>query len=293
MLDDLDDFLEIIRQNLTAFGVREPVSVLRDRSETKREPVVAGDLFCPKCGEKRRVRIDPTDDALTRMSDYLREKSKLCAQTSSLPMLGAHATLSQEDYEEQLPEVLRRTLTPSMFLLRCVQCDAGFTALIHEGPSGTQLAVLPSVAGGLRTAHTPAGVAHYLDQAQRSRALGANSAAMAMYRGALEHLLFEQGFKSGPLGEKIKQLEKRCADKNAPKWALDLETEFLREIKNLGNGAIHPNDGDVSRQAALDNECLDQVAEVFMYLLFLAYEVPHESQSRLGRLGSKAKALKK
>jgi hypothetical protein len=33
--------------------------------------------------------------------------------------------------------------------------------------------------------------------------VGANSAAVAMFRGALDHLLFEQGLKKGMCGQKL------------------------------------------------------------------------------------------
>jgi hypothetical protein len=82
---------------------------------------------------------------------------------------------------------------PLLATLKCVQCDTIFTAVLYRSPEGVSLAVLPSTYGGLTTPHTPIGVAYYLDQAQRAKAVGAHSAAVAMFRGALEHLLFEQG----------------------------------------------------------------------------------------------------
>jgi hypothetical protein len=180
---------------------------------------------------------------------------------------------------------------PVLMILMCVQCDTSFTAVVYDGPEGRALAVLPSTYGGLTTPHTPKGVAYYLDQAQRSQATGANSAAVAMFRGALEHLLFEQGFKNGTCGTKLKELEKAIADGTAPKWARELDGEFLQVMKQLGDGAIHPGDGDIKKQAVLDVALIAQLTHTFQMLLFTIYELPHEKQKRLA--GLKAGIIKK
>jgi len=169
----------------------------------------------------------------------------------------------------------------------------GFTALVYQGPAGPDLVVLPSQPGGLRTEHTPESVAFYLDQAQRAEAVGARSAAVAMYRGALEHLLFEQGYQQGMLGKKLQQLEDTIQAGTAPRWARELDTDFLAVLKDLGNAAIHPNDGDVAKQATLDRELLAQLKETFVYLLILVYEAPRKRDASLAALKTKAAALKK
>ena len=138
------------------------------------------------------------------------------------------------------------TEPPVLATLTCVQCDTIFTAVLYQSPEGKGLAILPSTYGGLTTPHTPAGVAYYLDQAQRSQSVGANSAAVAMFRAALDHLLFEQGFKKGMCGQKLAELEGAVKAGAAPKWANELDAEFLTVMKQLGDGAIHPNDGKIS-----------------------------------------------
>jgi hypothetical protein len=180
---------------------------------------------------------------------------------------------------------------PVLSLLTCVQCDTFFTAVLYKGPEGTSLAILPSTYGGLTTPHTPKGVAYYLDQAQRSQSTGANSAAVAMFRAALDHLLFEQGFKKGMCGQKLAALEAAVAANTAPKWAHELDAEFLTVMKQLGDGAIHPNDGDVQAQSKLDSDLLAKLTHTFQMLLFLIYELPHEKQKRLD--GLKAGIIKK
>ena len=183
--------------------------------------------------------------------------------------------------------------TPRLWEYVCFQCHISFVALAYMGPNGSALAVLPSCRGGLTTAHTPDGVSYYLDQASKAQSIGANSASIAMFRGALEHLLFEQGYKDGMLGAKLTKLEADIKKGTASKWAMELEIEFLDVMKQLGNGAIHPNDGDITKQSALDNELIEQVKETFQMLLFLVYELPHQKVQRLTSLKAKASMLKK
>ncbi len=134
---------------------------------------------------------------------------------------------------------------------------------------------------------------YYLDQAYRAQSVGANSGAVAMFRAALDHLLFEQGYKSGMLGQRLAALEADIVAGTAPKWATDLETDYLSAMNKLGAGFIHTNDGDVKKQESLDNELLAAVQETFIALLFLVYEVPHQKGERLKELRAKAQFLKK
>jgi hypothetical protein len=105
-----------------------------------------------------------------------------------------------------------------------------------------------------------------------------------MFRGALEHLLFEQGFKDGMCGKKLKDLEAAVKAGTAPKWAQELDGEFLQVMKQLGEGAIHPGDGNVDNQKVLDGELIAKLTHTFHMLLFMIYELPHEKQKRLDHL---------
>lgn len=188
---------------------------------------------------------------------------------------------------------LAKSLVPSLFLLTCVQCGSAFSAMIADMEGMPSLVIAPSTFGGLRTPHTPPGVSYYLDQAFRAKSMSALSAALAMYRAALEHLLFEQGYKDGMLGAKIKQLDLDIAVQKAPPTLQTLETEFLTLLKQLGDGAIHPNDGDITRQASIDTGLIAMVEQTISHLLFLVYEAPHEKQQTLGRLRAAATTLQK
>jgi hypothetical protein len=216
--------------------------------------------------------------------NYLRVGSLHC------PICGGTRKMDM-NLRYRIPRISGQPPPPALATLQCGECGTIFTAVFYKGPSGASLAVLPSTRGGLTTPHTPVGVGYYLDQAQRAHSVGANSAAAAMFRGGLDHLLFDQGFKDGMCGKKLKDLEAAIAAGKAPKWAYELDTEFLQVMKELGDGSIHPNDGDVKKQEVLDAALIAKVRHTFEMLLFLIYEVPLKKQDRLDAL--KAAVIKK
>lgn len=245
----------------------------------KGELFIIGEIYCAKCGGNRRTHA----------------KALLCDDTvlrpAGLPL--------PPDLQAQMgppkptePSIVR-ALAPSLFELTCGQCDSEFTLVIYVGDNGPRLAIFPSVEGGLSTPNTPNGVRYYLDQAARAHGVGANSAAIAMFRAALDFLLFEQNYRVRMLGPKLLKLEADIAAKTAPKWALELDTEFLTVIKDLGNSSIHPNADDISNQSAIDTVLYVRVAQTFQELLDLIYEVPVRKAERLSDLRSKSAALKK
>lgn len=239
---------------------------------------IIGELYCPRCGGTRRVKAQ----MVHCRSEELRPAG---------PPLPPHITSQFASPPPLDPRVLD-ALTPSLFALACVQCDAQFTLLIYAGSTGPSLALLPTVEGGLATPNTPAGVRYYLDQAAKSHSVGANSAAVAMFRAALEFLLMDQGYKERMLGPKLQALEKGIADGTAPKWTLDLDTAFLKVIKDLGNASIHAEDPDVSKQSQLDTDLYMRVAQTFQELVDLIYEDPLRKAKRLSALQATAASLK-
>jgi hypothetical protein len=215
--------------------------------------------YCPSCGAVRRMRIETI--GITFASPR--------AHTTPQPVLLGNSA-------------------PGIVWLTCVQCHERIVVVAHIGPSGPSVVALPSTYGGLTTPATPDAVSYYLDQAQRSQSIGALSAAIAMYRAALEQLLHEQGYSAGMLNAKITALE---ADPSPPSWFRDLDPDFLRVIKDLGNGAIHSNGGDIEKQQALDSQLVREVRELFVELLDAIYEQPKRKASRLSSLRSAAQSF--
>lgn len=111
-----------------------------------------------------------------------------------------------------------------------------------------------------------------------------------MYRAALEQLLYEQGYTDGMLKKKIDDL---IADQKAPRWRDQLDPAFLEAMKDLGNAAIHPNDGDISKQATFHAGLLREVRALFEELLEEAYEVEKRRADRLKALKEGVAATKK
>jgi hypothetical protein len=215
--------------------------------------------YCPSCGAVRRMGI----------------------QTIGITFATPHAHSTPKP-------VLLGDGAPGIVLLTCVQCQERIVVVAYIGPSGPAVVALPSTYGGLTTQATPDAVSYYLDQAQRSQSIGALSAAIAMYRAALEQLLHEQGYGVGMLNAKITALE---ADPSPPSWLRDLDADFLRVIKDLGNGAIHPNGGDIEKQQALDSQLVREVRELFVELLDDIYEQPKRKAGRLSSLRSAARSF--
>jgi hypothetical protein len=243
MLDDLNDFIGACAQHASA--LTQPHTAF-----------AANDIYCPGCGAPRRVSI--------------------IARVTGIPR-GAGLNLAEATITS-----IGEQLVPALFEMVCMQaCGTSFTVLLFRGPEGFELAVFPSVRGGLALPHTPPGVAYYLDQAQRAESVDANSAAVAMYRAALEHILYEQGYTTRMLGPKLQELDAAIKNGTAPKWATELDPTYLKVLKQLGDASIHPGDGDVSRQSALNEKLLRNVKITFVELLRLAYEQPHEREERL------------
>jgi Domain of unknown function (DUF4145) len=208
--------------------------------------------FCPHCGGTRRMS------------------------------LGAYRSYAVVADDDDIPLDVYRGAIPALFVALCLQCRKTITILVGEGPNGKEVVALPSTYGGLSTPNTPKPVAFYLDQAQRCQSVGALSATVAMYRAALEQLLYEQGYRDGMLKKKVDDL---IADQKPPRWRDQLDPAFLEAMKDLGNAAIHPNDGDITKQAAFHAGLLREVRALFEELLEEVYEV---EKRRAGRL----KALK-
>lgn len=243
-----------------------------------------GRLFCPGCGDFRSA-----DVALLFESPHAKaardERDRRVRLQGTGSLTGGPAPTPG-------PEIPCPG-TPAVLIYRCRECGLKFTAFAYSTEAGEDLVVIPGRSGGMRTKNTPESVAFYLDQAARSESAGARSAAVAMYRGALEHLLFDQGYKAGMLGKKLEQLEAALAAGTAPAWARDLETDFLAVLKDLGNAAIHPNSGDTSKQSALDGELLARVKQVFLNLLDLVYEAPLRKKLALEELKKAAVSIKR
>jgi hypothetical protein len=81
-----------------------------------------------------------------------------------------------------------------------------------------------------------------------------------------------------------KKIQSLLEDDHPPEWFRDLDPEYLRVIGDLGNAAIHPNEGDVAVQRAFDETVVLQVRMLFVELLDDIYEQPDKKAARLAAL---------
>lgn len=277
-LEELFDFAHMVGWNTGLLDDGDP----RFRSYTRVFRV--GDLYCSSCGGARKMFVEHYYSSPGVVGDV---KDLWFGE-------GNPEEVTREDHDdlETLLPAIANALTDSLFSLQCVHCNAHARALIYHGPLGPDMVMVRSSLGGLSTPHTPPSVAYYLDQAQRAHSSGARSAAIAMYRGALDSLLYEQGFRDRMAGEKLRSLKARISDRTAPTWALELDPDFIDVIIKLGNSSIHPGDGDIQSQAEFDSNLLALMSETFAMLLTSVYEEAHRKQSLLSGLKTKLNRVK-
>ena len=182
---------------------------------------------------------------------------------------------------------------PLVYELECLQCKAKACLIIQKMNNEVKDIILYEKNGGCASKNSPEGVKYYLNEAKLSKQIGANSASMAMYRAALDFLLYEQGYTEGMLGKKIEKIEKDRENNCGPKWVMEIEPQFLEAIKDIGNSSIHPNDGEIKRQEEIDERLLNLVDIVFSELLDKIYEQPIRSKKNLEILENKKNILNK
>lgn len=264
MVDNVCDFIKSVFEIKVGHGTNAMTGKVYENCK--------GELYCPRCCDVRKMDISllPTDiDG---------KRSNLLSSVFTADSL--------------IFKKIKSLLAPSLWIYKCTQCDTIFTVVFYQGVNDVEMAILPSCNGGVVSPNTPTSVAYYLDQAYRAKSVGANSACMAMYRGALDQLLHEQGYTKGMLGKKLGELEKDIENNNAPIWAKDLNPKYMSYLNKLGNGSIHSNDGDVEKQKELDNDLLVLVDGVFAMLLEKIYEQPKREENWLNALEVKSILLK-
>jgi Domain of unknown function (DUF4145) len=232
-------------------------------------PMAGADLgafrgtYCGRCADLRRMQLVAADDRCQNLNPrYLHLRSRLLDELDQ-PQLDKLA------FSVGMP--------PPAFTATCLECQTRVSLIVDGGPP-VEVIVLGTRAPGMATAHTPDGVRYFLDQAYRARTRGAYTAAMVMYRAALEQLLHDQGFTRGRLVDRINQ-----AVTAAPGWLDALDEELMTALRQLGNRAVHVGDGDISQQASFDHELVRDVEHLFVEVLDEVYEAPARREARRAR----------
>jgi hypothetical protein len=138
-------------------------------------PYEPNGVFCPQCKEQRKVNV-------ARLYPF--------------------EVATDDEDEFSAP----RVYGDLVINIKCLQCDTEAIGVLEK--DAEKLRLYWPLAADLATPRTPKAVAYYLDQAARCESIGANSAAVVMYRSALEHLLHEQNYREGMLGARLGKLSK-------------------------------------------------------------------------------------
>lgn len=259
-LTNLNDFDELVKLFDTSYSFRH-----------------SGRLWCPHCRMQNRFWMQP--EHLTINPHH--------TKTQFQGHYSAHGCPTWQNIKSN-PEDLKG----SQFRFHCASCHTKAIALIAIVSSRFSVLVFFEKNSSIATPNTPENIKYYLEQAYQCYVMKAYSATLAMFRTALDALLFNAGFKKGMVGQKIGELETAISAGNAPRWAMDLDTAFLKVLKDLGNSSLHISSEDISAEKNIDDVLVQHIELVFMEILENAYERDALRASRLEKLQAVAAAKK-
>jgi hypothetical protein len=175
--------------------------------------------------------------------------------------------------------------------LECRQCQGLFFLVWYKMTDKTARTVLlQRFTDSVFSPNAPPEVAYYCEQARLGRSVGANSAAVVMFRAAIEQVLADKGCTARTCGGKLAELEKDL-EKGNPKadWAKSLDTELIRQMKIIGDGGTH---GDAKAIVAYDGEMVDVAEVVVRAVLHFVYEAPKRKSNFEAAIRAKADIVK-
>ena len=249
------------------------------------------EIYCPKCGDSRKYEFRVAFD-----------NSENNRYAPPLPNNSVQSILTKckEDYEGSDYKKFKEYVYKAIVLKRgrilitgkCLQCENDVNIIIYNENDEISMVKLFKCGSGVATKNTPYSVKYYLDEAYKCKTMGAYTGAVAMYRTALENLLYDNGYEKGTLADKIETFEKDKQNGNAKRWADVVDEDILDKIRDLGNWAVHPNKGDISKQQHLqDEELIECLDDIFKYMLEEIYEKEINRNKLLDTLKKKRKDL--
>jgi hypothetical protein len=238
---------------------------------------IYGRHWCPTCRRENRfsTKVEKTNINHDFTKEVLRSKASP----------GAHPTW------EKISDSLNK-IDGSLFSIVCANCHHAGRMLIQKISGQISGLVFFDEYNSIATENTPEEVKYYLEQAQACHSVKAFSATFAMYRTALDAILFGQGYSTGMVGEKIKALEKDIKNETAPPWSKFIGIEFLKVIKNLGNSSLHISAEDISSEKNIETADIKEVELAMGKMLFEIYEKNKEEEASLSRLNQLANRKK-
>lgn len=271
----------------SALGDRSIIdSTISSRCISRKE-----EIYCPKCGDIRRYELRVAFD-----NTYIHKDIEPSPSKSIESILErCKNTYDGNDFEEFKKYVYKNIIlhrVATLIIGRCLQCENDVNIIIYNENDDISMVKLFKFGSGVATEHTPESVKYYLDEAYKCKTMGAYTGAVAMYRTALENLLYNKGYQKGMLKDKIEAFEKDKKNGTAQRWADAVDEDILDKIRDLGNWAVHPNKGDITKQQHLqDEELIECLDEIFKYMLDEIYEKEINRNSLLDKLKKKKQDL--
>lgn len=236
---------------------------------------IEGKMFCPNCRQLNRFHVETV-----HLSTHQQFAASVPRRKSYPGRVdGRWVSLSTK------PELLLE----SQFRFRCVTCRVAAQVVVVKLVDAPNLMIIFPSGGSVATVHTPDAVKYYLEQAYQSYSARAYSATLAMYRTALDAILFNAGYEKGMVGAKIAAMEADIKEGRGPKWARDLAVPYIRVIKNLGNSSLHIANEDLSEERSIGDDLIQQIEITLHAILDDAYEKEAREKDRLVRLEAASK----
>lgn len=152
---------------------------------------IYGRHWCPNC--KRENRFSTSIARATINQKF----------ASGVPRAKAITSTSGYDGSwENIADKIDR-FQGSQFSMQCSNCHQSGRILVQKIAGQVSALVFFDQGNSIATANTPDAVKYYLEQAYACYAVKAFSAALAMYRTALDAILFGEGYRDGMVGKKI------------------------------------------------------------------------------------------
>lgn len=225
------------------------------------------EMYCNKCRDTRRMQF-----YIWKYKDH------------SIGQLNT-TVIGRKIYKSDLSmDQVHESVFPSLWISHCLQCRSITQIIIYKTDDLEKIAIFQDGYGGISTENTPNSVKYYIDEACKSKSIGAFSASVAMYRAALEQILTDQGYDEKTLHKKIVSLENDLKKDSKNSRLLKMDVELLRVLKNIGNKSIHPNSKDRDKSNVLDMQLVNEIEVIFVEIMEYLYETPLKEASRKEKL---------
>lgn len=172
--------------------------------------------------------------------------------------------------------------SPNALKCKCRQCHHDIIMINHLVDNVSKISTIYDVMNYDMCSLIPKSVNYYMGQAFMCKSVGANSAALAMYRSALEWVLEDKGYKNGTLNDKIELFNNK-----PPENVGHIDIKYMTVIRKLGNKSVHSNDDNIDLQYSLDDAFVNDVGLTMEMIIEAIYVIPDKNEKRLLKISSR------